>query len=645
MDSTSLPIKLQSSNLRPVAYRVLSKKHGLNIKTDALKLLTELVSYKFGFDWKGQKCLQYLEDIAKAWKSQDRGIFIDADGLRQVSKELKTQDDVPEVAGRRSTFVDQANIEEAIEWEEYFKIINPHEQMNFRFDRIRKQFSLIQDSHKLSACLKSSTEYFSNRYYLIVDRLSRNENFQKSSFSSISSINNSLNKTSMTNEITLIKNVLGRDGSKFILFGLLSKNSNDDFVLEDATDYIELNLTQAFKTEGSYYCPGMFVIVEGIYSASGGTSLSTNYMGGCFHVSNITHPPAEKRDIAMENYGHLDFLGIHQESKSKALASNQILKIDRQLKKKLATLEKSLSNHRIIVLGSDCFLDDFKVLDGLKKLFLKLENEIIENEEFKPLAIIMIGSFISAPLTPSNSSTTSITNSESYKSHFDKFATILSTYEYLIKNTKFVLIPGKNDPWQSTYSMGSLKLDVFPQRNIPKVFTNRLERLLPKGNLILGWNPLRINYLSQELVVIKDDFTSKFKRNDIVFDTDIEMENERLAKEKEGLRVENINTDEIHLSSKIKQARKLVKTLLDQGSLQPFMKNLKVIDPKYDYALRIEPLPNVIIINDANFENFEVTYNSCKVVNISKLTGSNRKLNYVEYYPSNKKFYFKEIYF
>lgn len=664
---TVLPVKLQPSNLRPIAYRILSKKHGLNIQTDALKLLTDTVSYKFGFDWKSTQSQQYLEEIAKIWKNQDRGIFIDGPGLKQVVKELSDKytlqakrngslDSGAKKAERSDTIVDTNLNNETLysdkptlDWQEYFKIINPDEQPNFKFDKHRKQFNLMSNSSskKLSSNLGSSVEYFNNRYHLIFDRLSRNENFQKPSFSSISSINKSLGNSSKTNEITLIKNVLGRDGSKFILFGLLSTNANDDYILEDSTDYIELNLSQAYKTEGSFYCPGMFVIAEGIYSASGGSMSNANVIGGCFHVSNIGHPPAERREVSMENYGNLDFLGINNDNDAKD-NDNHIVRINKSLKKKLHSLERSLVNHKLVILGCDCFLDDTRILDGLKKLFGKIENSLVEDESNQPLAIILNGSFTSNPLIPTNSSIANISNTENYKNNFDNLSNILSNFPAIVEKVKIVLIPGINDPWQSSHSLGGSNLNVLPQRSIPKIFTNRLERLLPKGNLIAGWNPIRINYLSQEIVLMKDDIISKFKRNSIIFSNDLEMENLRLMKEKENdgqIHAADINTQEQHISHKIKQARKLVKTILDQGSLQPFLKDLRIVNSNYDFALRIEPLPTVLILNDANFPNFEVTYNGCKVINTGKLVGHNRKLNIVEYFPSNKRFEFKEVYF
>lgn len=662
MKPTSLPVKLQSSNLRPIAYRILSKKHGLNIQTDALTILTDAVSIRFGSEWKGPNSQNFLENIAKIWKHQNRGLFIDGPGLSQVIKEIVIKDkhgnksideddNIIEKASRTDTLADlneEVYKEELkIIWQDYFKIINPDKQPNYQFNKDRKQFGLMKENpNKFENNLKSSINYFNQRYFIMKDRLSRNENFQKKSFSSISKSNNS----KLSNyEITLIKNVLGRDGSKFILFGLLSKSINGDFILEDSTDNIELNLTQTFKTEGSFYCTGMFLIVEGIYSATGG-SMSNNKdaISGCFHVSNIGHPPVERREISLENYGNLDFMGINNEG-SETKSNNLPIKLNKSLKKKLVNLEKSLINHKFLILGSNCFLDNVKVLTGLKKFFMKIEASLIDEIDEVPLVLVMVGSFISKPLTGTNSSISSISNSEIYKNNFDNLTDILSKFPNLIKKVKLVLIPGSNDPWISTYSLGGSNLNILPQKPISKVFINRLEKLLPRGNLILGWNPVRINYLSQEIVMIKDDLMSKFKRNDIIFESDLEIEKSNKEKQDNGheLNIDNININELHLSSKIKQARKLVKTLLDQGNLQPFLQDLKLVNTNFSHILRIEPLPNSIVLFDTNFENFEVTYNGCKVVNLSRLinNNNNNKINYLEYFPSGKKYEFKELYF
>ena len=83
--------------------------------------------------------------------------------------------------------------------------------------------------------------------------------------------------------------------------------------MEDETDHIELNLSQAFKSQGLFYCPGMFLLVEGIYSASGGNSNQDHgYIGGCFYVSNIGHPPSERRD-KLRCLWEFGFLGMHRQ--------------------------------------------------------------------------------------------------------------------------------------------------------------------------------------------------------------------------------------------------------------------------------------------------------------------------------------------
>ncbi|KAL6449721.1 DPB2 DNA polymerase epsilon subunit B [Candida maltosa Xu316] len=646
METASLPIKLQPSNLRPIAFRILSKKHGLNLNTDALKVLTDTIGHKFGTAWKGVKSQQYLEEIAKIWKVEDRGLFIDANGLKQIIKDMNSNEDEkrPENDNDGNEVeAEDEEVEEEIDWKDYFKVIAPFQQPRSVFDKNRKQFDIVFSKNtgddllsRLSKNLPANIESYSIRYALISDRLSRNENFQKNSNVSISALHSMRNGEATSHEITLIKNMLGRDGKKFLLFGMLRKNSNDDYVLEDETDYIELNLTQTIKAPGSFYCPGMFLLVEGIYSASGGNSnQDQDYIGGCFYVSNIGHPPSERREKSLEYYGNLDYLGIHRQVAP--LMGEKITKISKKFKKKLINVERNLINHKIIFIGSDLFLDNFKVLDKLKKFFQKLENSIIESDGDIPIALIFTGSFTSTPVVPTNSSITNITNSETYKSNFDNFTNILSQYEHIVNNCKIILIPGKNDPWQSTYSLGSSSLDHFPQSSIPKVFINRLERLLPRGNLIVTWNPTRINYLSQEIVILKDELMTKLKRNDIVFDNDILMEREKLDKEASISNQERINlviqnkSDMHHLSSKTAQARKLVKTILDQGNLQPFP---KLTNAMYDYSLRVEPLPTILVLQDSSFGNFEVTYNGCKVINVGSM-------NYMEYFPSSKecKFY------
>lgn len=608
-----LPVRLQASNLRPVAYRVLSKKHGLNVQTDALAVLTEVVGARFGSEWRGAQAQLFLEEIARVWKAQERGLFIDGEGLRQVIGEMTraagaaagtAAGAAAAAAGRSDTVADAPDAPAAapLEWRDYFRVVLADAQPRYRFDRARKQFGLAAGA---GGGLEARLALFSSRYALLADRLARNETFQKPSVSS-----HTLQGGGGA-QITLVKNLLGRDGQHFILFGLLLTSASGAYTLEDASDTVEVSLAQAIKTEGLYYCPGMFVVAEGIYSA-----LAAAYgVGGCFHVSNLGHPPAERREASLDNYGHVDFMGV---------LSGVAGRLDKAMRRRLAQLERQLAHHRLVFLGGDCFLDLARHVEALARFLAKLEQQLAAGAA--PLALVLSGLFASQPLTATSTAAGAPPHSAAYKLRFDDLAAMVARHPRVAAQVKFVVTPGAHDPWQSTYLLGNSSANVWPQHALMAVFTNRLARVLPRGNLVLALNPFRLSYLLQEIVVMRDNLCQKLRRNDLVL-------------------AEAAGAAPDAVAPRIRQARKLVKTLLDQGTLQPFKPELKAVRPQLDHALRIEPLPTVLVMNDATCGAFEVTYNGCKVVNTGAMLGAGRKMAYVEYAPSTRKFEFKEVYF
>lgn len=101
--------------------------------------MTEVISYKFGTDWKSIRSQQYLEEIAKIWKIEDRGLFIDSNGLKQIIKELNSKKDNELDGGskahRTDTIVDTVDDgedapeeellnDDDIDWRDYFKVIS-----------------------------------------------------------------------------------------------------------------------------------------------------------------------------------------------------------------------------------------------------------------------------------------------------------------------------------------------------------------------------------------------------------------------------------------------------------------------------------------------------------------------------------------
>lgn len=685
-----LPVKIQPPLLRPMAYRVLSKKYGLNIKSDGLAALAYYVGNLFGMNWKkNPDTLQFLEQFALLWRQQERGLFIDEQGVKDVVSELKEREratvsaslqeeslkktknitidsmlkgDVPSTASIKSS-ENEASVgktselmeyrahengadsevvsdEEQLDWRNYFKVINASEQAKYSYDPVKLQFtftpvkksSLSEDfSSQLSSKIPdidSNVSIFPNRFYLVRDRLLRNESFQNADeFNPLSSIaamqqdlDNGVGQISGSMTITQIKNLLGRDGQNFLLLGLLSKNAKGGWSLEDPSGSIEIEISQAVPTQGLFYVPGCIVLAEGIYFT----------VGHKFHVSSMTHPPGERRENTLEAIGNLDLLGLHGQ-----LSSNYVARLDKELKIRLHLLEKELTDHRCIILGGDIFLNELDTLEALKKVFIKMNDD-------PPTAVIMCGSFTAVPVHASMTSR-NVSSTMQYQNIFDDLANLISEFENLAQNSTFILVPGVNDPWGSAVSMGSA--NTWPQQPIPSRFTHKMNRVCK--NAIWASNPTRLAYLSQEIVVVSDCISERLKRYSISFPMEELKRESQLMEAKQSLGATSISQlvrENDQLPAKVRESRKLVKTILDQGHLSPFTTSIRPLVWNKDNALTLHPIPTALILCDTTSSYFDVTYNGCKAMNPGKFIVGKRA-RYLEYNLSSKKASLEELYF
>jgi DNA polymerase epsilon subunit 2 len=64
--ATFLPVQIELSHFRPVAFRIFTKKHNLTLKSDALGVLAEYIGRKCGSEWRvlGEPI---LDEVARAW--------------------------------------------------------------------------------------------------------------------------------------------------------------------------------------------------------------------------------------------------------------------------------------------------------------------------------------------------------------------------------------------------------------------------------------------------------------------------------------------------------------------------------------------------------------------------------------------------
>lgn len=186
-------------------------------------------------------------------------------------------------------------------------------------------------------------------------------------------------------QLTSIKNLLGRQGGHFLLFGMLTRTADGSFALEDLDDRVELDLAEAQPASGMF-TEGCFALVDGLYTKE-----------SIFKVYEIGHPPSEKREVtryviipplgpvsvltassSRSIYGHVDFLGTG----SLTLTEE-------------AKLRKSEEAHPDqFLIFSDLHLDSPKDMLNFRQVLQVYEG--LEDGD-RPSVMILCGNFASKP--------------------------------------------------------------------------------------------------------------------------------------------------------------------------------------------------------------------------------------------------------
>lgn len=545
----------------------------------------------------------------------------------------------------------------ALIWRDYVHVVNVAHQPKFTYDRTAKRFEI----YKVTGTLVKGTVIgrasdltllFRTRYDILYDRIMRNDRFQMTGFRPVS-FTNAGDGPKIDRSITLVKNMLGRDGDAFLLMGLISYGSNGKLWLQDYTGKIELDVSQTSTLDEAYFCPGMFVLCDGVYQNQ------------VFYMNAVVQPPGERRTATKQFYGNIDLIGVHTRKPISAGSTMSMSegrrpadKIDKEFERELTKLEKELEGNRILFLGGSIHLDNVYVCDALRKLFKLLVAEVEDGEMVAPVAIVFPGSFVSYPFTPTGMSSL-------YKDLFDQLTVLLEEYfgkDSPLRKTKLVFLPGQNDPWNAAFAGGATT--VWPVHPISKIFTNRVSRACP--NAIFSTNPSRIAYLSQEIVVVRDDYGERFRRNEIDFinktddsamqvdtndptnveddvggDTDDDDDDESaVRRDLSRLMVQNRKevkpTATRAFTPDVAEARKVIKTILCQAHLAPSVLDLHPVAWSQDYCLQMPMLPNALCLVDSSTPQFAMTYEGCHTINPGVFLQQG-KINWMEYYPHHQR--------
>jgi DNA polymerase epsilon subunit 2 len=550
----------------------------------------------------------------------------------------------------------------------YLEVVSAFTQPRLMYSTSKKNMELVTTPASLFPPISHKVAMFRNRYNLVHQRLMRNESFQTTSFTSTKATPALLRSGShvatiqQAYKITPISNLLGRSGTSHLLLGLLATSPTGDLAITDLSGSVVLDLSVArpVPDDGAWFCPGMIVLIEGQYEEDGSNNSNLGGAGGVggqikgkFVADTIAGPPAERRDATLgtasknlngtqasvgAGFGWVDFLGVDSE---KAIGTRMRRVQKRVLELTERDVDERPKRRKVAVLG-ECHLDSPRTLEAIRAILASYNTSGDVDE--RPLSVVLMGNFVSAA---SMAGSTSGGGSIEYKEHFDALASVLIEFPALLASTSLVFVPGDNDPWASSFSAGAAT--AIPRESVPEIFTSRIRRAVATANTEAGgkdqdipgeavWtsNPTRMTFFGpiEEIVLFRDDVTGRLRRSAVTFastrdEQDDEMNEapeEDAQQETEPMEIDitlqeatshvpKTRTTSNTNSPNSATARKLVKTILDQGHLAPFPLASRPVLWDYGSSLNLYPLPTALVLADAEAPPFSITYEGCHVMN------------------------------
>lgn len=557
----------------------------------------------------------------------------------------------------------------------WVKVVGAFEQPRLMYNWTQKHFELIGRPPSLLPDPTQKTHLFRHRYNLTHQRLLRNESFQTSTVgtsrtSTLQRSSSIMTTAQQAYKLTPIANLLGRSGSNHLLLGLLTLSPTGALTIGDLTGSIALDIRHArpIPEGGAWYTPGMMVLVDGMYEeegsavgpAVGGDAGIGGTIGGKFIGFSVGGPPCERRDVTLgignhvagnssvgAGFGWVDFLGVGSERGS----GTKMRRLEQRTLKRDSVQNSTEGRGRMVIMG-DVDLASANVLQALKKI---LGIYAAEPSDQSPMTVVLMGNFARYAVMARGGSGGSI----EYKECFDSLATALSDYPSILQSATFIFVPGDNDPWASAFSAGAAT--ALPRASIPDIFTSRVKRAFAtanaeadssggkrvEGEAIWSTNPTRITLFgpAQEVVLFRDDMTGRLLRNALSFrpldggassataceppDSTVASIDSVQAEEPRAMDIDAaVERAESHLpaaktrdlsgttvNADLVAARRLVKTILDQGYLSPFPLSIRPVLWDYSGALQLYPLPSALVLMDPEAPAFAITYEGCHVMN------------------------------
>lgn len=153
---------------------------------------------------------------------------------------------------------------------------------------------------------------------------------------------------------------------------------------------------------------------------------------------------------------------------------------------------------------------------------------------------------------------------------------------------------------------------LFDRPPLPKFVAEELLKRVP--NAVLATNPCRLQYCTQEIVVIREDLVTKMCRNNIHFPSEGEIPDHV----RQFHEIFHFFVCGLILLFKfimlICFTFQFARTIISQAHLAPLPLSVCPVYWTMDAALQIYPLPDLIVTAD-KFNSFATSHMECQVMN------------------------------
>ncbi|KAK9905544.1 hypothetical protein WJX75_001819 [Coccomyxa subellipsoidea] len=337
------------------------------------------------------------------------------------------------------------------------QIISAFDAPKLRYDPIRKVFYQVQGRPPLHGCAEDKVQMYLDRMYLLLQRLKRNRNFSRPAFAGIKADSRDFV------ELTELKALLGCVGQVKFVMGCISQLQDGRYFLEDMSDSLPIDLSDAQTTSG-FFTENCIVVAEGILQHS-----------GIYKARALGFPPVELRSESRLAAKNLDFFGGSTPSEDEQLAA-------------AATLAEDEAD-RLVVL-SDLWLDKPATLERLRAVLAGFEGL-----ERVPSMFVLLGNFQSFSCNAAS------TDYPALKDNFAALAEVIASFPRIRAESRLVFVPGLGDAGPGA---------ILPRPPLPESLIGALREQLPTA--VLASNPCRIRHFNQEIVVFRDNLQNRMRK-------------------------------------------------------------------------------------------------------------------------------------